>query len=293
VNGVWVQLASGGPLAQFSTANSALTFDDVRTIAGGPGGQALAGFTAQGVPGATNNPPALNYLTLNEGSPASASIAAYSFNLTNEIVQANHAVYDPLRDQFWIGTNEGVSLLDSSFDVIEHRHPVHPHGFSNGVAITPGGNVWDGDEFQLSQLNAGPQADFAATFDPVVQPFPLVQQNCSSVSLDASGNVWVGSESQGLALLNPNALTSQLWDQSSGLPSLAVQAVAVEPDGSVWVGTLDRGLGRLTPDGGTWQTYRATSGLLSDEVRSLFVVAGYPRLLVLTTGAGVFTYDGP
>ncbi len=290
-NGVWVQPAAGGQLLHFGTANSGLTFDDVRTIAGGKGGQALAGFTAQGLPDQSGNPPALNYLTLS--GAAAATIEPYGFNLTNEIIQANHAAYDPLRDQFWIGTNEGVSLFDSSRDVLEHRHPVHPHGLANGVAITPGGDVWDGDEFQLSRLNAGPQADFTATFDPVVQPFALVQQTCSAVALDAQGRVWVGSATQGLARVDASALTSEVWDPSAGLPSLLVQAVAVDPDGSVWVGTADRGLGRLTPATGAWQVFHASTGLGSDEVRSLFVLPGDPRLLLITTGAGVVAYAGP
>ena len=256
-------------------------------------GQALAGFAPQGVPGAGNNPPALNYLTL-QGTGIDAE--SYNFNLTGEIIQANHAVFDPLRDQFWIGTNEGVSLFDSSRDVIEHRHPVHPHGFTNAVAITPGGDVWDGDEFQLSLLNAGPQADFDATFSPVLQPFPLDQQNCSAAWLDAQQRVWVGSETQGLARVDASALTAQLWTLAAGLPSLAVQAVAVDPDGSIWVGTADQGLGRLDPTTSTWQVFDQTSGLPSDDVLSLYVApgqAGAPRTLILTTSAGVATYSGP
>jgi len=262
----------------------------VRTAAGGKSGQALVGFAPQGIPG-QDNPAQLNYLTL---SDEGVQVEAYHFNLTTEIVQANHAVYDPARNQFWIGTNEGISLFDSARDVLEHRHPVHPHGFTNGVAITSYGDVWDGDEFQLSKLHSGPQATFDGPFDPVLKPFPLDQQNLSALALDARERVWTGSLSQGLALVDGQALTAQLWSRAAGLPSLAVQAVAVDPDGSVWVGTADEGLGRLDPASGRWQVYDASSGLGSNEVRSLFVdKTTNPRSLLIVTGAGVGLYAGP
>jgi ligand-binding sensor domain-containing protein len=293
---VWIATQSGvrcftpGGLRSFNHAADGLTTDQVRTAAGGRSGEALVGFGPQGVPG-QDNPAQLNYLTL---SGTGVDVEDYHFNLTTEIVQANHAVYDPARNQFWIGTNEGISLFDSARDVLEHRHPVHPHGFTNGVAITAYGDVWDGDEFQLSKLNSGPQATFDGPFNPVLKPLPLDQQNFSALSLDAQERVWAGSLSQGLALVDGQALTAQLWTLEAGLPSLAVQAVAVDPDGSVWVGTADEGLGRLEPSSGSWQVYDSTSGLGSNEVRSLFVDrTSSPRRLVITTGAGVESYDGP
>ena len=293
---VWIATTSGvrcftqGALRSFNQAANGLTTDQVRTAAGGKSGQALVGFAPQGIPG-QDNPAQLNYLTLSGGG---VQVEAYHFNLTTEIVQANHAVYDPARNQFWIGTNEGISLFDSARDVLEHRHPVHPHGFTNGVAITSYGDVWDGDEFQLSKLNSGPQATFDGPFDPVLKPFPLDQQNLSALSLDAKERIWTASLSQGLALVDGQALTAQLWDLAAGLPSLAVQAVAVDPDGSVWVGTADVGLGRLDPASGNWSAFDVTSGLGSNEVRSLYIdrTTSLPRRLVITTGAGVGSYDG-
>ncbi len=299
---VWIATLSGvrcftqGELRSFTQAANGLTIDQVRTAAGGKSGQALVGFAPQGVPGG-DNPAQLNYLTLQSSGSSSGSsvgVEAYHFNLTTEIVQANHAVYDPARNQFWIGTNEGISLFDSARDVLEHRHPVHPHGFTNGVAITAYGDVWDGDEFQLSLLNSGPQATFDGPFDPVLKPLPLDQQNFSALSLDAQERVWAGSLSQGLVLVDGQALTAQVWTLGAGLPSLAVQAVAVDPDGTVWVGTADQGLGRLDPSSGNWQLYDSSSGLGSNEVRALYVDRTQtPRRLVITTGAGVESYAGP
>ena len=299
---VWIATASGvrvalsdGGLLVFTQASANLASDAARTVAGGPAGQCLVGFEPQEAPGAAN-PPQLNYLTLDGTADAGVTVEAFPFNLTGEVVQANHAAFDPRRDQFWIGTNEGLSLFDSARDVLEHRHPVHPHGLTNGVAITRHGDVWDGDEFQLSRLNAGPQADFSATFDPVLTPFPLAQQNLSALALDAAEHVWAASLSQGLAVVDADAMTATLWDLSAGLPSLLVQAVAVDPDGSVWVGTADRGLGRLAPSTGRWQVVDATSGLGSQEVRDLAVVtsgAGGARRVAIVTGAGVATYSGP
>ena len=131
------------------------------------------GFGTQGVPGASGNPSQTEFL---EFDGLKVTGTPHSFGLTGEIVVANHAEYDVGRDQYWIGTNEGISLFTAAGDLIEHRHPVHPHGMTLGLAITPGGDVWDADQFQLSRLNSGPNADFLATFDFVLQPFQAGDQ---------------------------------------------------------------------------------------------------------------------
>ncbi len=295
---VWIATATGvravTPAGQTLSLDQdgGLPDDDVRCAAGGRAGEALVGFGPQLASGTFQ----IDLLALGGGTITGAPKA---FVLTGEIVQANHAAYDPARNQFWIGTNEGVSLLSAAGDAIEHRHPVHPHGMTLGVAITPGGDVWDGDQFQLSRLNAGPAADFDATFDPILQPFAPAEQDIDSVLVDGAGDVWAGSLVRGLARLDPKAFTVDVWTLAAGLPSLSVQSIALDPDGTLWVAT-DSGLGRLDPSTGTWRLYTApppgtppASGLPSDDVIDVTVDPSQsPRRVIVTTASGVVSYAG-
>ncbi|MHB8416831.1 MAG: ligand-binding sensor domain-containing protein [Myxococcales bacterium] len=293
---VWIATASGvlvlpadGGAAVGYDGDAGLPDDDVRCVTGGVAGQALVGFGTQLQYGV----PQIDLLTL---SGASVSGAPKIFNLTGEIVEANHIAYDAARRQYWIGTNEGVSMLSAAGDAIEHRHPVHPHGATLGLAVTPAGDVWDGDQFQLSRLNAGP-GDFDATFDPVLQPWVQSGQDISAVLVDGAGDIWAGSLDRGLAELAPATFTVQLWTLAAGLPSLSVQALALDGDGTIWVAT-DSGLGRLDPSSGSWTLFRAppaapASALPSDDVIDVTIDASQiPRRVIVTTSQGVVAYDG-
>ncbi len=294
--GVKVVLADGGTLS-YGTADG-LVQSAVACATGGLPGTALVGFPPPA--DLTKTSPQIEFLQLSGGKVVGSP---KTFALTGEIVQANHAAYDSKRNQYWIGTNEGVALYDAAGDAIEHRHPVHPHGLTLGVAITPSGDVWDADQFQLSRLNAGPAADFDATFDPILQPFPENEQDLSAAAVDAAGGVWVGSLVRGVARLDPQAFAVTTYGVASGLPSLAVQSLALDPDGTVWVATGDSGLARLDPSSGAWTSYRASSpagpsgppsGLPSDDVVDVTVDTSHsPRRVVVTTGAGVVAYAGP
>ncbi|HUB10071.1 MAG TPA: two-component regulator propeller domain-containing protein [Myxococcales bacterium] len=288
-NGVQVLPADGGSAIGYDS-DAGLPDDDVRCATGGVPGQALVGFGPQLQSGADQ----IDLLTLSGGS---VSGAPKIFDITGEIVEANHIVYDAPRHQYWIGTNEGVSMLSAAGDAIEHRHPVHPHGATLGLAVTPGGDVWDGDQFQLSKLNSGPQGDFDATFDPVLQPWVQSGQDIAAVLVDGSGDIWAGSLDRGLAQLDPNAFTVQVWTLAAGLPSLSVQSLALDADGTLWVAT-DTGLGRLNPTSGSWTVFRAPpivpgSSLPSDDVIDVTIDSSQsPRRVIVTTSQGVVAYDG-
>jgi streptogramin lyase len=313
---IWIATASGArviPIGGQPTVrldvDAGLPDDDVRCVTGGTADEALVGFGPQLQSGANQ----IDLLTLSGpgGGPTDAGTLVltqqpYIFDLTGEIVEANHVVFDSARNQFWIGTNEGVSMLSAAGDPIEHRHPVHPHGATLGLAVTPGGDVWDGDQFQLSKLNSGPSGDFDATFNPVLQPWFPSEQDIAAVLVDGAGLIYAGSLDRGLSRLDPNSLIVTVWSAAAGLPSLSVQSLALDPDGTIWVAT-DSGLGRLNPTTGAWQLFRGppispTSDLPSDDVVDVTVdTSQSPRRVIVTaapsgainSGAGVVVYDGP
>lgn len=71
------------------------------------------------------------------------------------------------------------------------------------------------------------------------------ENHFSEMTIDLSGNIWIGSKSDGILVYNENvqgaAQYAQLKSEEKGLPSDRVKAIAIGIDGKIWIGTL-RGL---------------------------------------------------
>jgi ligand-binding sensor domain-containing protein len=162
----------------------------------------------------------------------------------------------------WMGTNEGLCVYDSDIGVFaEHAHPTHPHGYSSGVAFSPDGDIWNGDEYQLSRWHysddgdLSPSADLAGTLPtwPVEIGSPV-----SITDLDADGStLWVTSALFGVAevAVGADVATSTVTLLGSPFPTSAL-AVRADGAGNVWIGSTF-GLyvynnGALTTLAGDW-----------------------------------------
>jgi len=160
----------------------------------------------------------------------------------------------------WMGTNEVLCLYDADLGrFAEHAHPTHPHSFSDGVAITADGDIWNGDAYQLSRWrysndgDLSPSADLAET----VPTWPVaVEEPIGIADLDADGaDVWVASELFGVAHVAVNAeLGASTVALFADPPSAS--AVRADGEGNVWIGGAD-GLWRwdgatLTPVAADW-----------------------------------------
>ena len=89
------------------------------------------------------------------------------------------------------------------------------------------------------------------------------------------GRLWIGSESQGLALLDPahGHITLHLGTVSAGAPPM-IQSLAEDADGAIWVGSMGDGLLRFDPASGRDTSYRHSSlpgSLPDDRVEALLV----------------------
>lgn len=147
----------------------------------------------------------------------------------------------------WMGTNEGICLYDADLGVFqEHAHPTHPHGYSYGLAFSPDGHVWNGDQYQLSRWNysndgdLNPSADLAEYWVPwQVDPGLPVDIR----DLDASDwTLWVVSSTYGVARVDVGMTVGTNTTRPIGVPfPLTAWAVRVDGVGNVWIGS-DEGL---------------------------------------------------
>ncbi len=167
-----------------------------------------------------------------------------------------------------------------------------------GLAMSPDGNVWAGDRHfvqLLSQRSVGPNAGlldggFVAHFDV----FPGLRDEVHGLAVDAAGGVWVASDGNGLAYLNPNDWTPPYWSAATTLPQNHLRGAAVDRGGDLWIGTDGAGVARYDAAANRWTYYTAASGLPDDKVNTVYVdpFASTHRVFI-ATHSGFAIYEGP
>jgi len=73
----------------------------------------------------------------------------------------------------------------------------------------------------------------------------------SSLAIDSSGMVWVGTQNHGLACYNPERETFQHFNvqNTRGLPTNNIRCITISPHGEIWCGLwAGVGFGKLDPD---------------------------------------------
>lgn len=159
----------------------------------------------------------------------------------------------------WAGTlGHGVSVFNGkawrTYD--QANGPLGAHVVA--LAVCPvDGDVWGGTEAGLFRYS--PAHD---TWTYYTRAHGLPSDQISALAFDAAGNVFAGTECEGLAI-GSRASGYAKWRTVSGpsglavtsggrnLPSDQVNAVTVVKDGAVYVGT-DRGLARSLDGGDAW-----------------------------------------
>ncbi len=110
-------------------------------------------------------------------------------------------------------------------------------------------------------------------------PDSLGSSKLHALKLDREGRLWVGSYSDGLAMLLPDQQGFRKWkhrdDDPASLSSDYVMALEQTPDGDLWVATDGGGLDRLRPGTQSFEHVQhdpaRPDSLVSDEVVALLV----------------------
>ena len=118
------------------------------------------------------------------------------------------------------------------------------------------------------------------------RPFRLDRQGRSGGSLGfvrvmmvaRDGQLWVGTESDGLVRLDPRSEEATAYRSDparpEGLSPGTVRSLAEDAEGAIWIGTIGRGLDRLDPRSGRFSHYRkadAALGLADDRIQTLLI----------------------
>ena len=196
----------------------------------------------------------------------------------------------------WMGTNEGLCVWDADLGVFsEHAHPTHPHSLSYGVAFTPDGNIWNGDQYQLSRWDYSYDGDLSPSADLAEYwvPWPVdVEQEVGITDIDAEDwTLWVASYLYGVARVDvgTDVGTSTTTLLGDPFPTSAA-AIRADGDGHVWIGTTS---GLLVWDTATETMTDLTSYLPDPSVQQLTVdPTSSPPTMWAGTAAGFVRFVG-
>jgi len=112
-----------------------------------------------------------------------------------------------------------------------------------------------------------------------------------SLARDGMGNLWVGTEGNGVWEYNPNAIPNRQWVQfktKDGLGDDYAYSVAVDKQGRIWVGHLNHGVSVY--NGTSWRNYDVPHGPIGERV---FKIAVCPMDgdVWIGTSAGLTRYE--
>ena len=200
----------------------------------------------------------------------------------------------------YVGTDR---TLDVSTDGRTFRHVTipspdgRPTHAVRALYEDESGTVWVGTE-GTGPRRIGPDGEVQHV------PFPGEHGDVITAFLELDdGRFWMGTASRGLALYDRQSEETRFLDETDGLASDQVRALAEDADGRVWVGT-DAGVCRLGPTSDDVSCLRSQSddpaALASDYIYALHArrdgtlwlgtKGGLRRLDTRDLGAGFTTY---
>jgi signal transduction histidine kinase/ligand-binding sensor domain-containing protein len=198
------------------------------------------------------------------------------------IPEAIFHVFQDRQGAVWFCTSTGLArLLNGSLEKFQ------PYG-KDGDGILhgyedPQGNLW----VEASTLTSAQQTGgiFRVSGGKRELLEASTQVRTSPISADREGNLWIGTNGQGLLRFKDRPI--QMFNKADGLPNNIPMTVLSKKDGSLWVGDNCGGLSVF--DGEKFKTYDEKDGLANSCVWAL-AEGQNGDLWVGTWGGGLFRF---
>lgn len=205
----------------------------------------------------------------------------------------------------WIGTNRGLFKYDTDLDTVKryrysnHKPDMLSQAYITDVVVTESGNLL------VSTLNG------LNVYDRDKDVFSFVRQNyripSSSVSSNRintlyceGGNIWVGTQMDGVNILVPNVIHPIVWKYNYFAEGVnkkgpnAVNGIAEDKDGNIWLATADGGVNKMLKDSGLFENYmfeHANDESISNNSVSGLLIDSQNHLWAYTWGVGINELD--
>ncbi|MBZ0280220.1 MAG: hypothetical protein K8L97_05735 [Anaerolineae bacterium] len=167
----------------------------------------------------------------------------------------------------WAATSNSVARYgDGAWEVFENGS-----GFDQDYSL--GGLVLNSDGLPIVAHSNGVLTFDGSGWSSSEAPITVLDD----VLIDGSDRLWVGSLTDGVAVLEEGNWT--VYNRESGLSSNKIHALASDAQGRIWVGT-EWGLNVL--EGDQWTAFQmSNAGLLDNNIQQINVLGGGPALPAL------------
>ena len=117
----------------------------------------------------------------------------------------------------------------------------------------------------------------------------------SAICKDKTGNIWVGTDGDGIYRMNIDATESVHFPSyaDGGTAPSIIKSVFADSEGDVWFGTYGNGIGKISSKHNRYESYENVFSRGGKITTRIYDIAedGYKRLWVASLGAGTFCYD--
>lgn len=204
-------------------------------------------------------------------------------------------------DEILIGTDgEGVKVLNV------HTHEITPYEHNafmldpnklkvHNILLDKYKNIW----FSIYQkgiiMVPKKQSDFWYIGNRTLRTDIIGNCAISSLMCDHSGNIWVGTDNDGIYHLSADGKTQLKHYSSSNditMPKI-IMSLFEDSENRVWVGSFEQGVGFLTPTTGKYTPFTLIDNYHNKVANRVFSFAedNQKRVWIATSGSGLFYYD--
>ena len=177
----------------------------------------------------------------------------------------------------WISSNKGLL----NFDPTSHKYElVIKNTFIKSANVVNDNEFWSVSALGALKYENGKVKHFAKNQG-------ITDKGINIIFTDREGNVWFGSENEGLYKLTNEVFT--FYGIDHGLEALPLTCVSKDKDGNYWYGSFGKGIQKY--DGEKYVKYGIDDGLPSQYISSSTIDSA-GTLWFGTRGAGLVRYDG-
>jgi signal transduction histidine kinase/ligand-binding sensor domain-containing protein/DNA-binding response OmpR family regulator len=200
----------------------------------------------------------------------SKRISLGSNNLYSLSSEEVWAIYQDRNGQLWIGTTEGLNLLDRKTMQFTHypsKYPVHY------IDEAPSGALWVGGDSAIASFD-----QHLGTYNYYINKpddsLSLNDHYLFDILASSSGDIYIATASRGINRLDPETgeFTYYMPDQSSPeghLNDKHIITLYEDSQGIIWIGTNQGGLNRFDPHTEKFTFFSTQEGLASNHVSSI------------------------
>ena len=170
-------------------------------------------------------------------------------------------IFQDSRLLIWLGTDNGVFLLDSNFNIIKHFTLSNglSHNFIISIAEDQHNNIW------LASLYHGVTKISLTNGDYSLKVYDknngLCSNNFWTVFVGSQGAVYFGSNDAGISYWNGHEFN--VINQDQGLLNLRAGSITEDTQNNLWIGSIGGGIFKYNRD--TCIQFSSNNGLSSDN----------------------------